>query len=192
MIRHLAGDIDPADDRNTVLDHCLAGTSQFAVASALCGQIKDHRARRHSFYHLAGHEYRGFLARYDSRGDNHIAPRDHATEKFTLPCVEVLILRRAISVRILRVSGFNREFNEPPTQALRLFFGCRSQIVRRGDRQHGEDSWQGAGRDENGYVATDRAHRGERVHALRSRGTWHQLLSERDDPRLGNLLDYVQ
>src|SRR5260370_2290317 len=131
MIRHLAGDIDPADDGDTVLDHGLAGARQFAVASTLGGEIKDHGARRHSFYHLSGHQYRGFLARYDSRGYNHIVLRDCATEKFTLPCVKALILRGTVSAFILRVFGLNREFHEPATQALHLFFGCRSQIVAR-------------------------------------------------------------
>ena len=117
-----------------MLHHGLAGTRQFAVASAFGGQIKDHGARRHSFYHLAGHQYRGFLARYDGRGYNHVALRDCAAEKFTLPSVEALILRCTVSAFILRVFGLNREFHEPATQALHLFFGCRSQIVGRGDR----------------------------------------------------------
>jgi hypothetical protein len=49
-------------------------------------------------------------------------------------CVEALILRSALSARILRVLGFKRKLDESATQALHLFFGRRPQIVCRSDR----------------------------------------------------------
>ena len=39
--------------------------------------------------------------------------------------------------------GLNRKFHEPATQALHLFFGCRSQIVGRGDRPKAVRSGKG-------------------------------------------------
>jgi len=75
MIRHLAGDIDPADDGDTVLDHGLAGACQFAVASALarsCLVVKLRRSHRWRISGEAGGTRNLFVDVFDRELVQHI------------------------------------------------------------------------------------------------------------------------
>ena len=120
----------------------FAGPRQFAVAPAFGGEVHDHRTWRHALHHIGGDEQWRFLAGNHRRGDDHVAFDHDFSEQFALAIVEILILRLGISSRVLRIGGFDGQFDKAAAQALHLFLGSGTQIICRSHR-----SQSASGRD---------------------------------------------
>ena len=62
--------------------------------------------------------------------DHDVAFRDHLAQQLALAPVEILILGFRVAAGVLRVLGFDRQFDKTPAEALDLLLGGRPQIVR--------------------------------------------------------------
>src|SRR5205807_1903562 len=82
VIRDAAGQVDGADDRDSVFSHGFSHAGKFAVAATLGGQVNDDGAGGHASYHFGGNQHGGLLAGDDGGGDNHVAVGYHASEQF--------------------------------------------------------------------------------------------------------------
>ena len=142
VVGHGGGKVKIADDRDAVFDDFLAGLGEFAVSTALGGQIDNHRTRRHPRNHFTRHQHGRFLARNHGGRDHDVAFGDHLAQQFALTPVEILILRFRVAARVLRVLGLDRELDETPAEALNLLFGGRPQIVRGNNRARACAPWR--------------------------------------------------
>src|ERR1700734_1544783 len=134
VIRDFGRDIDAPDNSHAVLDDSLAGLGKFTVASALAGEIKNDRARRHSLHHLFRYQHWRLLAGDDRSGNHNVALGNDTGKQLALFRVESLILRGAISSGVLRVFGFNRELDKTTSETLHLLFRGWPKVV---SRNHG-------------------------------------------------------
>ena len=100
-------------------------SSQLPPRSAARSTITEPGAM--PFHHLGGHQHGRLLAGDDRGGDHHVAFGDHAGQQLALAGVESFVLRGAVAARILRILGFDGEFDEAAAQALHLLFGRRTQ-----------------------------------------------------------------
>src|SRR5260221_14173926 len=80
VIGHGAGEIEPADDSDTVDADFFSGLGELAIAAALGSEVDNYGARRHAGDHFLGDQHGRGFARDDGGGDDHIAFRDHPSE----------------------------------------------------------------------------------------------------------------
>ncbi len=82
-------------------------------------------------------------------GDDHVAIADNFAEKLALLAVKIFALRARVAAFVLRVLGFDGEFDETSAQALHLFLyrgaqivggNHRAQAARRGDGLQSSDA----------------------------------------------------
>ena len=127
MVRHRAGQVDGAVDRDAVLHHDLARLRELAIATPLGREIDDHRTGRHRRDHLARDEHGRLRSRHHRRRNHHVTLTHDTPEQFPLALIEGLVLRAGVSARILRVRGFEGQLDEPAAEALHLLFRGRAQ-----------------------------------------------------------------
>ena len=81
----------------------FAGVSQLAVSAALGGEVENHGAGGHAFYHFRGHEDRSFFAGDYGGGDYGVVFGDYFSEKFALFGVEGFVLGFGVAAGVLCV-----------------------------------------------------------------------------------------
>lgn len=69
---HSGGEVEVADDFDSVVADDFSFLSQFAVASVFCSQVHNNAAWFHQFDHLFRNQFRGWFAWNQSRGDDNV------------------------------------------------------------------------------------------------------------------------
>ncbi len=84
MVWHRAGEIDGANNRDSMFHDGFVRPRQLTVATALGGKVDNHGAGRHCGDHLFGDQHRRLLAGNDRSRDHHIAFRDDFAQQLAL------------------------------------------------------------------------------------------------------------
>src|ERR1017187_10069274 len=133
MVGNAAGQVDGADNGHSVCFHGFAGAGEFAVTAALGGKVDDHGAGGHAFDHVCCDQHGRFFPGNHGGGNDYIAFRYYAGEKFALPRVESFVLGCAVATGVLSVLSFERQFDEAAAKALHLLFRSGTHVVGGGD-----------------------------------------------------------
>src|SRR4029077_9629459 len=96
VIRHGAGEIEPADDGDAVDVDFFSGLGELAIAAAFRSEIDDYRARRHARDHFLGDQHRRGFAGNHRGSDDHVAFGHHCAEQFALAAVKIFALRARV------------------------------------------------------------------------------------------------
>src|SRR5467141_2387480 len=165
VIGHGAGEIEPADDGDAVDADFFSGLGELAIAAAFRSEIDDYGTRRHAGDHFFGDQHRRGLAGNHGGGDDHVAFGDHFAEQLALLAVKIFTLRARVAAFVLRVFGFDGQFDEAASEALHLLLNRRAQIVggnHRAQAARGSDGLQSrdAAADDQHARGSDGARRG--------------------------------
>src|ERR1700722_5274130 len=101
VVRNAGGQVDGADDGDSVDHHCFSGARQFAVAAALGGEVDDDRTGGHTLHHVGGNQHRRFFAGNDGGGNYDVTFGDDAGQQLALARVKGFVLRGAVAAGVL-------------------------------------------------------------------------------------------